>query len=82
MTDSELIKTKLDAIESYARLGAKTVLTLEETSIFTGLSKTYLYKLTCNHMIPHYKPNGRNLYFDKSELENWMRQNKVNVNEE
>lgn len=82
MTDSELIKTKLDVIESYARLGAKTVLTLEETSIFTGLSKTYLYKLTCNHMIPHYKPNGRNLYFDKSELENWMRQNKVNVNEE
>ncbi len=82
MIDSELIKTKLDAIESYARLGAKTVLTLEETSIFTGLSKTYLYKLTCNHMIPHYKPNGRNLYFDKSELENWMRQNKVNVNEE
>ena len=40
---------KLDLILIYSLLAAKNVLTLEDVSLLTGLSKSHLYKLTCNH---------------------------------
>lgn len=55
----------------------KDVLSFDEASIFLNLSKSYLYKLTSGNLIPHYKPQGKMLYFEKSELEAWLRQNPV-----
>ena len=60
----------------------KKVLTLEETVIYTGLSKSYLYKLTSSRKIPHYKPHGKHLYFDREELEQWLLQNRSKTNKE
>ena len=45
----------------------KNVLSFDEASAFLCLSK----------LIPHYKPQGKMLYFEKSELEAWLRQNPV-----
>lgn len=45
--------------------------------MFTGLSKSHLYKLTSAQKIPHYKPSGKMLYFDREELEKWLLQNPV-----
>lgn len=28
-------------------------------------------------MIPHYKPQGKMLYFEKADLEAWLRQNPI-----
>ena len=53
-------------------LSQKTVLSLEEASVYTGLSKSHIYKLTSTGGIPCYKPTGKKLYFDKSELDEWM----------
>lgn len=47
----------------------KNVLSFEEASRFLNLSKSYLYKLTSGNLIPHYKPQGKMLYFEKAELE-------------
>ena len=55
----------------------KNVLSFDEASKFLNLSKSYLYKLTSACLIPHYKPQGKMLYFDKSELEEWLRHNPV-----
>ena len=55
----------------------KNVLSFDEASTFLNLSKSYLYKLTSGNLIPHYKPQGKMLYFEKSELEAWLRQNPV-----
>ena len=55
----------------------KNVLSFDEASAFLCLSKSYLYKLTSGNLIPHYKPQGKMLYFEKSELEAWLRQNPV-----
>lgn len=76
------IKKSLEAIERYTLLAAKKVLTLDDVALYTGLSKSHLYKLTCYNQIPHYKPNGRVLYFDKEEIENWMKQNRVTTEQE
>ena len=58
-------------------LHSKNVLSFEETSRFLNLSKSYLYKLTSGNLIPHYKPQGKMLYFEKTELEAWLRQNPI-----
>lgn len=55
----------------------KNVLSFDEASTFLNLSKSYLDKLTSGNLIPHYKPQGKMLYFEKSELEAWLRQNPV-----
>lgn len=62
-------------------MAAKNVLTLEDAALLTGLSKSWLYKATCKNEIPHYKPNGKMLYFDRKEIEDWMKQGRVKTNE-
>lgn len=76
------IKEQLDRIEKLTLLSAKNVLCLNDVLILTGLSKSYLYKLTCAHQIPFYKPNGKQVYFDRLELENWMKQNRIATTDE
>ena len=65
------VNDKLDSIQRITLIGAKTVLDLEETCLFTGLSKGHLYRLTSGRQIPFFRKN-RKLYFKKTDLENWM----------
>lgn len=78
----EEIKNQLDRIERNSLLSAKNVLCFDDVVLLTGLSKSHLYKLTCSHQIPFYKPNGKQLYFDRAEIEAWMKQNRVATKEE
>lgn len=73
----EEVLKRLDRIEQYSILSAKKVLTLTDVATLTGLSRSYLYKLTCKHLIPYYKPTGKGLYFEREEVENWLLQNRV-----
>jgi excisionase family DNA binding protein len=66
----------LNRIESKIE-GQKKVLTFDEAAKYSGISKSYLYKLTANGTIPHSKPNGKQIYFDREELESWLLSNKV-----
>lgn len=72
---------KLDRIERLSLIAAKPVLLVEEAAIFTGFSVQHLYRLTSAKAIPHYKKD-RKLYFKKSELEEWMLENRVQTNDE
>ena len=69
---------QLADIRSYSLLAAKNVLDIDDVVLLTGLSKSYVYKLTCKKEIPYYKPNGKLIYFDRQEVESWMKQNRVN----
>lgn len=60
----------------------KEVLTSDEAAKYMGISKSYLYKLTMNREIPHYKPMGKVVYFDRKELEEWLKRNKISTVEE
>lgn len=73
---------RLSSIEKLSLLAAKKVLLLDDVALLTGLSKSHLYKLTCKHEIPFYKPNGKQMYFDRGEIENWMKQGRVATKEE
>ncbi len=50
----------------------KRILTLDETSIYTGWSKSKLHKLTSSGEIPHSKPTGKTCFIDRLELEAWL----------
>lgn len=73
------LQNVIDSMEilTKAVLSNKQTLNLEEAAAFTGLATSYLYKLTSTQEIPHYKPRGKMLYFDRSELETWLRQGRV-----
>lgn len=70
------LERRLDSLGD-APAAPKEVLTLEEASDFLGVSKSQLYKLTRLAAIPHYKPNGKFIYFDRVELIEWVKQNPV-----
>ena len=60
---------------------AKNILTLEEVAEYTHLSKSYVYKLTSKGDIP-YKPNGKQLYFKRTEIDEWLLTNRNKTNQE
>lgn len=53
----------------------KKVLNINEACEYLGYKKSYLYKLTSAKIIPHSKPNGKTIFFDKAKLEEWMLSN-------
>lgn len=76
MDANKSIEQRIDELESLV-YASKNVLSLDEASKFLSLSKSYLYKLTSAGIIPHYKPQGKMIYFEKHILEEWLRQNPV-----
>lgn len=60
---------------------SKAVLNLDEACTLTGLSKSHIYKLTCWGKIPYYK-QAKHLYFDRVELENWLKTNRFKSSDE
>ena len=74
---------KIQTIENYiAQLkeriwAVKEVLTTAEASAYLGLSESYIYKLTSLKQIPHYKPNGKLVYFNRAEVEQWLQSNRI-----
>ena len=72
---------QLDRIEA-AALSQKNVLTFDEAARYIGVSKSDLYKRTHLRTIPHFKPRNKMIYFDRVELENYLKQNPIQTAEE
>ena len=79
--DKDLQKVA-DLITAKLSLNTKEVLTSDEAASYMGVSKSYLYKLTMGNKIPHYKPMGKMVYFNRQELEQWLQANRVATDEE
>lgn len=77
--DNILILERLDRLERLL-IANKEVLTFEETCDYTGISRSYLYKLTASGSIPHSKPNGKLLFFEKAKINAWLLQNRTKSN--
>ena len=73
---NKLINELKELIEKDERL------TLQEACGYLDLSTSTLYKLTSKNKIPHFKPNGKKIYFRKSDLNDWLFRNRVSTAEE
>ncbi len=59
---------QLDRIEKLVR-AQKAVLTFDQACDYTGISRSYMYKLTARGEIPFSKPKGKLIFFSR---ENWI----------
>ena len=50
----------------------KEILTVDEAAAYTGFSKSHIYKLAHYRRVDHYKPNRKNIYFKKEDLEAYL----------
>lgn len=70
------IEERLTALEAVF-LNQKEILTFKEACVYTGISHSTMYKMTAAKKIPHYKTTA--LYFERKELDSWIRQHRVNA---
>lgn len=64
-------------IESLRGLLENKPLSFPEACRYLNLSASYLYKLTHRKVIPYYKPTGKRVFFDRSQLDAFLRQGRV-----
>ena len=53
----------------------KRVLNFKEACKYIGFAPSYMYKLTCDGIIPFSKPNRKTLFFDRDKLDQWLLSN-------
>ena len=79
MLEENQILQKLDELTELVtaqKLLWKEVLNFTEAAQYLDLSHSYLYQMVSKEVIPCYKPNGKKLYFNRLELDEWLLSNK------
>ena len=76
MAIGKKIRTMTDILKS------KAILTLAEAAEYMGLKKSYLYRLTHEKRIRHYKPNNKKIYFRVEDIIAWLTSNPILTDEE
>jgi excisionase family DNA binding protein len=76
---ADLLQQQAERLERIERglLVQKTVLNFTEFCAYVGISKSHGYKLTSGREVPHYCPNGKTLFFNRTEVDNWLLRNQV-----
>ena len=69
---------KLDEL----RILQKTVLNFEEACSYLSMSQSHLYRLTAQRLIPHFRPQGKKLYFKRDEIDTWLLRNRRSSTDE
>ena len=75
------LQKRVETLEDMLDAG-KEVLTVEEAAKFMGMARSSLYKMTSDQTIPFYRPNGKMIFFEKSDILSWIRKNRVSSREE
>lgn len=66
----KILKDILNSIEENKPY--RRIMTVEDLSRYVGLSKSTIYKLTSQRIIPHLKPFGRTIYFDRRAVDEFF----------
>lgn len=68
----------LERIESLL-LSQKKVFNIADFCKYTGLSPSAAHKLTGQGKIPHSKPNGKIIFFDKEAVDKYLMSNPIRL---
>lgn len=60
----------------------KRLLTIEQASLVSGVSKSYIQKLVASKKLPHSKPTGKLIFIHRRDLEEFLSQNYIASNDE
>lgn len=72
---------RIEELMNANNLATKEILTVNEAAQFLDLKPAYVYQLTSKRLIPFCRP-GRKLYFQKSDLIEWVRKSRQSTMEE
>ncbi len=75
------IEQRLSNIERLL-LADRKVLSFAQAVEYTGISASYLYKLTSARIIRHFKPLGKLIYFAREDLDAWMLSRPIKTRQE
>ena len=74
MNRVSLLELRMDMVERRMESRPQTrMMTSEEAAAFLGMTLDGLHGLTHRKLIPFYKPNRKNMYFDVDELVAWQK---------
>lgn len=74
--DPDAISERLKLLED-SIFSTKEVLTAKDVCNYLDISHSMLYKLTCSGKIPHFKPRGKMVFFEKKEIVEWVKKNHI-----
>lgn len=74
--EPEVINERLKSIEE-TLYTTKDILNMKEVCQYFDISQSLLYKLTCSGEIPHFKPRGKMIFFEKKELIEWIKKSNL-----
>ena len=74
--EPEVINERLKSIEENLYT-TKDILNMKEVCQYLDISQSLLYKLTCSGEIPHFKPRGKMIFFEKKELIEWIKKSNL-----
>lgn len=74
--EPEVINERLKSIEE-TLYSTKDILNMKEVCQYLDISQSLLYKLTCSGEIPHFKPRGKMIFFEKKELIEWTKKSNL-----
>jgi excisionase family DNA binding protein len=75
------IEERLDRIERLVIMGSKEVLNTSEVAMMLNVAVQSVRNMMYNKAIPYYKRGGK-AFFKKSEIEEWMLQERIPTNDE
>lgn len=70
--DNQIILARLNQIEKLIVQSTKEIFTLEDLINYTGFTRSYIYKLVANKVLPYSKPTGKFLFFAKKDVDQWL----------
>ena len=76
------ILTRLDRIEEKINGASFQLMSCEEAAKYLKVSKSHIYKLTSQNQIPYYKPHGKKIYFNKGDMDGWIKHDRVLTKDE
>ena len=65
--DPGIIEERFKSIEE-TLYSTKEILSMKDVCHYLDISQSMLYKLTCNGEIPHFKPRGKTIFFEKKQV--------------
>lgn len=74
---TEELREVADLLTASVLISQKEVLSASEAATYMNVSLSHLYKLTAERKVPHFKPMGKMVYFNRLELESWLQRNRV-----
>lgn len=55
----------------------KDTFTVEDAALYLGITSSHLYKLMRKYDIPHSRPTNGRIFFNKEDLDKWIRSHMV-----